>query len=130
MPSYDLSPRQKRFYTEFIDIYRMDFATGDTDKYTLVASDVQAQYWSTDNFDVDMGGFRQKKPSLMTSDRIHVHSDQDISANDVIHIKSTSKRQPDTWFKVQGAENKIQFHANRTQVYLASTLKLSADQSV
>jgi hypothetical protein len=128
---YTLSARQARFYTELADIYELIPSADDVETYNLVASDVHCQFWPTNNFDTVEGGFRKKQTGIMTSDRIHFHSDETtITANIVIHIKAGSLRQADSWHKAQGAPDKHEFRSKHQEIYVVGVLPLEAGQIV
>lgn len=126
-----LSPRQTRFYTERIDMYELVSDAADVETYRLVASNVPCMYWATTNYDQITGGFRKKQDGVMTADRIHTHVDEvDVTANMVIHVKSGSVRQADTWHRVQGAAKRHEFRAKYQEVYVIGFLPLKPGQIV
>lgn len=126
-----LSPRQTRLYTERIDLYALVTSTTDQETYELVGSNIPCMYWATTNYDENKGGFRKKQDGVMTADRIHTHVDEiDLTANMVIHVKSTSLNQADTWHRVQGAAKTHKRHAQFQEVYVIGFLPLEAGQIV
>ena len=128
--SYTLGQRQNRLYTEFADLYQPNASITSAKTYSLMATDVRCMFVPTENFDKMQGATQFKEVNIQTSDGLMLHSSENIGDDWVVHLKSTSLREPDTWKIVSGAPKVLPFHAKAQQVYLSPIDALTGGQIV
>lgn len=115
---YTLEPRQVALYTEVCDLYRPVVSTGSEQTYELAYEDIPAIRVPTDNFDQTQGPFRLKQNNIQTSDGIHFHVEQDCGPEWLIHVKTGSVRDPDTWYVTLGAGEKHAYRGKYQRFYI------------
>ena len=125
-----LIPRQISLYTEFVDLYKPVPSNDSSQTYTLEHSNIQCLFVPTPNFDESKGVTRLKQNSFQTSDALHFHSEQEISDDWVIFVRTTSTRQKGKWKRCIGAGRELPWRAMAKEFFVMDQKALTAGQIV
>lgn len=115
--SYTLEPRQEVLYVETVTILRPVDSKAVTRTYEIVNTNVRCMFIGTDNFDDHIGATSIKKENIMTSDKWHFHSEEDVQDDDVIYAQSGVRVEPGRFYTVAGAPKKKNYRAMNRKVY-------------
>lgn len=121
-----LSFRQQRAFTETCDLYRPDTLTKDSDDVveyleynrsgTATYTGVPCHFEKKREGSQPTGFGRADQDILDTTDRLHLHEDQDIG--DSWFVKITSGKYNGKWFVTQGEEQTLEWRGAQDKTIL------------
>ena len=128
MPAYTLSFRQKRCFTDTVDIYKMEGKVGVAGSLATETipsapasptySGVKCRIETKKEASVPLPIGRSNYDIRDTTDLIHLHMKQDIGDGDYVRLRTPGHPENGTWYAVQGEPQHKAWRAGSIELLL------------